>query len=66
VRAMLKVVIVAVSLATSGQAVAGPFQDGNNAFARGDLETAYKLFRSEAERGHAGAQFNLGLMYNFG
>ena len=39
------------------------FQAGVNAVIAGDYETAYKEFRSAAEQGDTGAQYNLGLMY---
>ncbi len=45
---------------------AGPFEDGNAAYQRGDYATALRLWRPLAEQGDAGAQYNLGLMYREG
>ena len=42
------------------------FQDAVESLEREDYETAYKLFLPLAEQGDAGAQFNLGGMYNNG
>ena len=36
------------------------------AYERGDYATAYRGFRSLAERGAASAQYNLGVMYTNG
>ena len=41
-------------------------QDGRDAYHRKDYKTAYKLLAPLAERGHAGAQNNLGVMYSKG
>ena len=45
---------------------AGDFQDGFDAYKRGDYETAVKKFKPLAEQGFAKAQTNLGLMYEYG
>jgi len=52
----------------SGSSVvfADDFQDAEDAYKRQDYETAYKLFLPSAEQGYAGAQFNLGVMYDLG
>jgi len=49
-----------------GFAVAGPFEDGQTAYERGDYATAFKLWRPLAEHGDAEAQYNLGVMYEMG
>ncbi len=49
-----------------GQISAGDFEDGVQAAAVGDYETALALWRPLAESGHLDAQFNLGLMYDSG
>ena len=46
--------------------MAGPSEDGRAAYDRGDYETAMQLWRPLAERGFAGAQFNIGLAYETG
>ena len=46
-----------------GSATAGPYEDGTTAFARGDYETAMRDWRPLANKGFAGAQFGLGVMY---
>jgi TPR repeat protein len=58
-------VIVAVLLSVS-TAVAGPFEDGEAAFQRGDFGKALKLLRPLAEQGNANAQEILGLAYSGG
>ena len=47
-------------------AVAQTIEEARAAYARGDHTTALRGFRIHADRGHAGAQFNLGLMYDKG
>lgn len=42
------------------------YQDGRDAFDRGDYQTAFKEFRAEAERGDVRGQYALGLMYDLG
>jgi uncharacterized protein len=63
-RTTLTAALVLVALA--GAAVAGPFEDGGAAFARGDYATAMRLWRPLAEQGDALAQSNLGQMYSRG
>ncbi len=60
--------IIAVLLlaALAGTAVAGPFEDGESAYQRGDYATALREFRVLAEQGDADAQTNLGFIYNYG
>jgi uncharacterized protein len=41
------------------------FETGMNAYGRGDYATALREWRPLAERGHAGAQYNLGMLYDF-
>ena len=45
---------------------AGPFEDGANAYQRGDYATALRLWRTLAEEGNATAQYCIGLMYTEG
>jgi tetratricopeptide (TPR) repeat protein len=39
------------------------FKDGMSAYEAGDFQTAYDIFLTEAKRGNAEAQYNLGLMF---
>ena len=41
------------------------FEAGMEAYGRGDYATALREWRPLAERGHAGAQYNLGMLYDF-
>ena len=50
----------------TGVAVAGPFQDGLAAYDQGDYLNAARFYRVAAQQKDAGAQFNLGLMYDAG
>jgi uncharacterized protein len=53
-------------LAMAGAAVAGPLEDGQAAYQRGDYATALRLLRPLAEQGNATAQGTLGGMYQLG
>ena len=55
--------VAVMSLALSGFARAGTFEDGVAAYAVEDYATALRLWRPIAEQGDAEAQHNLGLMY---
>ena len=61
----LVVVVVALVLSAS-QSAWGGFQEGYDAYIRGDFTTALKEWRPLAEQGDALAQNNLGLMYDNG
>jgi len=52
-----------VTVAMAGAAVAGPFEDAEAAYRRGDYTTAFNLWRPLAEQGDAYAQDVLGIMY---
>ncbi len=62
---MFKHLIAGVGLAVmlAGAAMAGPFEDGLDAYRNGDYETALRLWRPFADQGDAAAQYGLGLMY---
>ena len=47
-------------------AVAGPWEDGMEAYNRGDYMPAIRLFRPLAEQGNARAQHLIGVMYHKG
>src|SRR5438132_10039085 len=46
--------------------VAGPLEDGNAALAKGDYDTAFRVFSPLAEEGNPTAQSALAFMYAFG
>jgi uncharacterized protein len=56
--------IFAVSFASA--VAAGPFEDADAAYFKGDYATALRLLRPLAEQGHAGAQNRLGAMHATG
>jgi TPR repeat protein len=47
-------------------AMAGPLEDGEAAYHKGDYATALQIFRPLAEQGDAAAQVQLGVMYENG
>ena len=61
-----RAILIATFLALSGAAAAGPLEDANAAYRRGDYATAFVLTRPLADQGVAAAQFNLGFMYEHG
>jgi TPR repeat protein len=62
---LLSALLVGLALVVTG-ASAGPVQDGEAAYQKGDYETALKLWRPLAENGDAEAQRSLGWMYGTG
>jgi uncharacterized protein len=60
-KAAVAVLIIAASFA--GSVAAGPLQDANIAYEKGDYATALRLIRPLAEQGSADAQTTLGFMY---
>ena len=58
--------VAIISLGVGSAAVAGPFEDGLEAYYGGDYQTALRLLQPLADQGHAGAQHNLGYMHHFG
>jgi tetratricopeptide (TPR) repeat protein len=55
-----------VYVMAASPALAGPFDDAMAAFEKGDYATALKLFQPLADQGDAGAETQLGLMYDLG
>jgi TPR repeat protein len=53
--------LLALALLSAGRA--GPLEDGQAAFDRGDYETALRLWRPLADQLNSKAQTSLGLMY---
>jgi TPR repeat protein len=54
---------IALVLGSAQMAVAGPFEDGAAAYARGEYAAALTLFRPLAEQGNVNAQNALGVMF---
>jgi TPR repeat protein len=64
---MLRATLMALALALSAAPVsAGVSDDAAAAYVRGDYAEAARLYRILAEQGDAGAQYNLGVMYDYG
>jgi tetratricopeptide (TPR) repeat protein len=55
-----------LAVAQSGVAAAGPLEDGQAAYQRGDFATALQIFRPLAEQGNAAAQRMLGAAFASG
>jgi len=58
--------LLAVLYAASAMAANAGFDEGLRAFKGKNHATALRLFRAEADQGHAGAQYYLGRMYLLG
>ena len=58
--------VLLLSLSLPAQVFAGPGEDADAAYARGDHAGALKIYQALASEGLAPAQFNLGVMYDFG
>lgn len=55
-----------LAVALAGAASAGPHEDADAAYARKDYAEALRIYRALASEGVAAAQFNLGVMFDFG
>ena len=53
-------------LLTTATAVASPFQDGLDAFDKGDFQAALQLWLPLAQQGHVAAQLNVAVLYEKG
>ena len=60
------VIAIGLALGATFPAVAGPHEDGDAAYFKGDYAEAAKQYRLAAEKGDAQAQFNLGRLYQDG
>jgi len=56
----------ALALGPCGAAMAGPFEDGQAAYDRGDYSQALQLWRAAAETGDARSEQMIGLSYELG
>ena len=66
---MIKILRTAAFLlctAVAAPVMAQDYDKGLAAYNVGDFDTALEELRPLGEQGHAGAQFNLGLMYSYG
>ena len=63
-RALRGVVVLVLALALAAPVLAADFQDGWEAYKRGDYKTALKEWRLLAEQGDPDAQYYLGRMYD--
>ncbi len=61
-RGLTALLFLAVAVTAQAQSV----EDGVAAYERGDYATALKIWKPFVEQGDAAAQYNLGLMYDFG
>ena len=64
--AALLVIHLLVIFPFAVQVVAGPFEDANDAWRRGDYPTAHRLYKPLAEQGDTLAQIRIGVMYSSG
>ncbi len=65
-RAFLRAGLVGLALLLAAPAAGQDYQKGLEAYNNGDYATALREWRPLAEQGHAGAQYNLGNMYDKG
>jgi hypothetical protein len=56
----------AIAVCLGGAAVAGPFEDGQAAYASGDYQAAVQIWRPLAERGDPRAEYMMGLAFSSG
>ena len=64
IKSLLAALVVSLSLAAP--AWAGPYEDADSAYSRGDYATASRLVRPLVEQGNRDAQHNLGVMFLMG
>jgi uncharacterized protein len=55
--------VLALVMAGAAPSQAGPFEEGETAYQRGDYATAARVFQQAAEQGNAEAQYHLARMY---
>jgi len=63
---MRKLLILLLVSISSTSSVYADFDDGWDAYEKGDYKTAFIEWEAAAKRGDIDAQYNLGLMYNNG
>src|SRR5260370_38807342 len=62
----MRISVAILFLLFSGMAMAGPLEDANSAYDKGDFGVAGNLYRELAVQGDRTAQFKLGEMYEEG
>ena len=62
----IRLIVCLLALAEPAVALAGPFEDGEAAYNKGDYAQALKWYSLAAEKGNPRAQSNLGNMYYYG
>ena len=62
---IIRLIVFALLLTMHGMAPAGT-STGHMAYHQGDYDAALQAWRPLADQGHAGAQLNLGFMYDYG
>ena len=65
-RALILALLMLLIIAAGGPARSADFDEGCEAFDRGDFERALQQWQPLAEQGHPQAQFRLGCLYAFG
>jgi uncharacterized protein len=60
------VVLIVTALGIPQQSTAGEYNDAVAAYDRGDYATSFRMHSDMADRGHAGAQTFLGMLYEAG
>ncbi len=55
-----------LALGLAAPVLAGPYEDADAAYYKGDYTTALRLYRPLADKGNVDAQHNLGFMYENG
>src|SRR5271165_3620340 len=65
-RTNILLVGILLAFAQFGPAAAGPLEDSEAAYQKGDYAAALQILRPLAEQGNAIAQYDLGLMYDSG
>jgi len=61
IKSLLAALVVSLSLVAP--VLAGPFEEGDAAYNRGDYATALRLWLPLAEEGQVNSQYNVGLIY---
>lgn len=62
----MRILIIFLLFLTSNTVKAGDLEEGISAFERGDIQSAIKFLKPEAEKGNSEFQYRLGLTYQWG
>jgi uncharacterized protein len=66
VRNFVKAALLALFTSLTAPVAAGPIEDADVAYKRGDYATALRLWRPFADQGNWAVQFDLGIIYSLG